>query len=552
MSSSRNRFKPDCPTLGTREQASFADEAVERVARSLQTRVASDRTVDPNAAALRETLFCERTRLANEADARGRADTAFFARIARNLARADAPVRADLVRQVLVHYADEIRGHFDPRVYAIATRALPLALSGLLNGLSPARLRARSHDFPRLEENVAIGGEVATLRALARLGTVVLVPTHSSNLDSVLFGFAIFRMGLPPFAYGAGLNLFSNPFIGFFMNHLGAYTVDRRKTDPLYRQVLKEFASVQLEHGQHSLFFPGGTRSRSGAIETRLKKGLLGTSIRAFKNNVLRRRPRPRMFVFPATATYPLVLEAKSLVANFLEKAGKQRYLAPDDEFSVAGRWVDFFRGLLRLNLRIDLVIGPPLDPFGNGVDAAGESRDPRGRRVDPMRYLLADGEVGDDPSRDAEYTRGLERRILASYRNDNVALPTSILAFALFELVRRRSPGLDLFRLLESLSPDATVPEAAVRAEVDRLLEELRDLARQRHIRLSAEATDASAVLRRGLETFRTYHPLPVIDRIGAEFCVRDSRLLFYYRNRLEGYGLRGAAPWAVGDAEP
>ena len=84
------------------------------------------------------------------------------------------------------------------------------------------------------------------------------------------------RIQLLPFLYGAGLNLFSNPLTSFFMHSLGAYTVDRRKADPLHRETLKEYATVALEGGGHNLFFPGGTRSRSGEIESRVKLGLLG------------------------------------------------------------------------------------------------------------------------------------------------------------------------------------------------------------------------------------------------------------------------------------
>ena len=68
--------------------------------------------------------------------------------------------------------------------------------------------------------------------------------------------------GLPPTTYGAGKNLFSNPFISFFMRNLGAYRVDRRLRFELYKDVLKEYSTVLLEHGYHSLFFPGGTRCR--------------------------------------------------------------------------------------------------------------------------------------------------------------------------------------------------------------------------------------------------------------------------------------------------
>jgi glycerol-3-phosphate O-acyltransferase len=43
-----------------------------------------------------------------------------------------------------------------------------------------------------------------------------------------------------------------------------------------------------IERGYHSLFFPGGTRSRSGMVEKRLKLGLAGTGVEAFARNQAR------------------------------------------------------------------------------------------------------------------------------------------------------------------------------------------------------------------------------------------------------------------------
>jgi glycerol-3-phosphate O-acyltransferase len=58
-----------------------------------------------------------------------------------------------------------------------------------------------------------VEGPIEKLRRLAKIGTLVLVPTHSSNLDSVALGYVLMREGLPPVVYGAGKNLFSNPLI---------------------------------------------------------------------------------------------------------------------------------------------------------------------------------------------------------------------------------------------------------------------------------------------------------------------------------------------------
>ena len=124
-------------------------------------------------------------------------------------------------------------------------------------------------------------GEVDHIRSLSKIGTVVMVPTHFSNLDSVLIGWAIQYMGLPPFIYGAGLNLFNIKILAHFMNNLGAYKLDRRKKKSYISRSPQGIFKDALIKGIHTLFFPGGTRSRSGEIESRLKLGLLGSVIEA-------------------------------------------------------------------------------------------------------------------------------------------------------------------------------------------------------------------------------------------------------------------------------
>jgi len=74
-----------------------------------------------------------------------------------------------------------------------------------------------------LQDKIQITGQTAQLRELATKGTVVMVPTHFSNLDSVLIGWIISVLGMPPFIYGAGLNLFNISIFAYFMNALGAY-----------------------------------------------------------------------------------------------------------------------------------------------------------------------------------------------------------------------------------------------------------------------------------------------------------------------------------------
>lgn len=523
----------------SRVRSEVVGRIVERA--RLQSLVSGGRPVDE---VVNETLYQERERLKQARGDRAQADRGFYARVQHELPKAAPAGQVRLLTEIVERYVGEISGHFDQRVYRAATGMLPTTLNVLLTGMSPTRVARELSVLSDLDEHLVMEGEIETLRKLQQLGTVVLVPTHVSNLDSVLMGYAVYRMGLPPVTYGAGLNLFTNPIIGFFMRHLGAYTVDRMKTDPLYRETLKEYTTVALEMGQPLLFFPGGTRARSGGLEQRLKKGLLGCGLAAYANNLKRKNPRSRVFFVPVTLSYPLVLEASTLVEDYLAETGRSRYIIVDDEFSRLQRWLAFFRGMLEMDLRIHLRVGRPLDPFGNDVDAAGRSLDPKGREVDPAGYLMDGGEVLEDPVRDAEYTRALATRIVDAFARENVVQPTHVLAYAALELLRKAFPGHDIYRMLRTVSADTSLSQADVEPLVGTLLGELSALEQAGRIRLSpvVASGDVGEVMRQALRSFGTYHQVPVLERRGVRLHPCDAKLVFYYRNRLDGYGLLGA----------
>src|SRR5256714_1182981 len=169
------------------------------------------------------------------------------------------------------------------------------------NALAATRLLRSFPESPPVSDRVTVDGRVDEARGLKARGTVIVCPTPLSNLDSIVLGYAFFDAGFPPLTYGAGLNLFTNRLISYFMHNLGAYKVDRRKTAQVYKDVLKEYATISLEYGYHNLFFPGGTRCRSGAIESKLKLGLLGCGLRAYINNLRVGREQPNVYVLPVT-----------------------------------------------------------------------------------------------------------------------------------------------------------------------------------------------------------------------------------------------------------
>lgn len=448
------------------------------------------------------------------------------------------------MRELVTRYAWDVAGNFDPRVYKFASRAMAPLVGSLLSPRATLRHFPHSFDLSALDDRVIVQGPTKHIKKLAEIGTLIFVPTHLSNMDSIVFGFALERSGLPPATYGAGKNLFTNPVLSYFMHNLGAYRVDRRLRHALYKEVLKTYSCVLLERGYHSLFFPGGTRSRSGGVERRLKLGLAGTGVEAFARTVERGKPR-KIFFVPATINYLLTLEAETLIDDFLQEEGKARYLIEDDESTQWSRVGAFMRKLLGLDAGCVIRFSHPVDCFGNSVDEDGLSHDARGRVVDPVSYLTGlDGRPSRDAARDAQYTRELGDVVCEAYKRDTVAMATHLVAAAAFARLQKGLAGarknVDIFALLRQ-KDDVLVGRSELAADVEALRDRARALERRGEIVLgpSVERASGDAIVEEALRAFSGYHTDPVLLPRGTDLVLEDTRLIFYYQNRLAAHGL-------------
>jgi glycerol-3-phosphate O-acyltransferase len=507
---------------------------------------------------INETLYHERFRLRGHVHAPNKdKDRAFWRTVSRTFPNASSAQQVEILRQIIHRYADEIIGHFNPLFFKTLTRYGTTTLSVLLNSMSPIRLAQTVTGMESLDDNIHVIGEVAALQSLEKLGTIILAPTHVSNLDSVVLGYALARIGLPPFLYGAGYNLFKNPIFAPFLKRLGAYTVDRQKKSPLYKQVLKTYATVAMEMGYHQIFFPGGTRSRSGRVENRLKKGLLGCGLEAYEMNLRRHKAKPNVYIVPCTLTYQMVLEAETLVADHLAEAGKARYIIEDDESSRVDRMVHFLRSALRSQSSIYMHIGRAMDPFGNPVTPDGQSVDQHGRPIQIEGYLKQRGQLAHDHQRNEEFTNEVSERLMAEYPKGTVVGPTHVVAHVLFNMMIAENANTDLYRVLREGQMHTGFLIDSVRAEIDTAVTALRQLARDGKLQLDevvqgGRGADEDDILSRALVHFTVYHTEPAVERRGNRVFVLNRALLYYYRNRLAGFSLPHAAQTHGSDKAP
>ena len=448
-----------------------------------------------------------------------------------------------ILLQIIDRYANEIAGNFKPSHYRMARAVVTFGFARLLNATRIKRFGSFWSKEYTLQDKIQITGETELLRKLAKIGTIVMVPTHFSNLDSILIGWVIHTLGLPPFIYGAGLNLFNIEIFAYFMNSLGAYKVDRRKKNLVYLETLKTYSSLAIRNGCHSLFFPGGTRSRSGKIESQLKLGLLSTSVEAQRINYQEHAEgrRSKIFIVPVTLNYHFVLEAPTLIRDYLQRKGQERYYLESDRYSNSMRILKFLIKFFTKGSSISVSIGRGLDLFGNYVDGEGQSIDSYGNYINTREYFMFQGKITSDQQREEEYTRMMSNVIVREFHRINRVYGSHLVAYTAFQLLRKRYRKMDLYSMLRIPAEEIELDYSEFREVFNRLRNRIIELFNEGKLDMDEHlADDIDSVIEAGVENVGMYHSKrPLLRSKKGDIISQDLLSLYYYHNRLDGYEL-------------
>lgn len=449
----------------------------------------------------------------------------------------------EILESITSRYSEEIASNFKHQHYKFIRSVVTFGFARLLNAARVKGFRSIFSNQYTLQDKIQITGETDQLRDLATKGTIVMVPTHFSNLDSILIGWIISVLGLPPFIYGAGLNLFNISIFAYFMNALGAYKVDRRKKNLVYLETLKTYSKEAIQFGCHSLFFPGGTRSRSGMIESKLKLGLLSTAIEAQRNNYQEGITgiSGKIFVVPVTINYHFVLEAPSLIRDHLSITGQERYYKENDEFSTSYKISKFLVKFFTKGSDISVSVGRAMDVLGNYVNEKGESLDQHGRVIDTSHYFRSGGKVTVDSQREEEYTHMLGRRIVEEFHRINRVFSSHLVAFTAFELIKAKNSKLDLFDLIRLPEEEIFIEYEEFKNACQRVYDQILILREQGLIKIAPHMKRSlEEIIAHGLDNVGMYHAKrPLIRNKKGQIVTEDMSLLYFYHNRLHGYEL-------------
>ncbi len=441
------------------------------------------------------------------------------------------------LKRIIARYVEEIFGDFKISTYRFARVFLTYMFNRLFNGFFVGTMFNLSKR-KSLKNKIKLAGYVDETRELFSKGNVVLLPTHQSNLDSVMIGYTIdSKLGLPAFSYGAGLNLFNYELAAFYMSRLGAYKVDRRKKNSIYFSTLMTFSMFSIKKDVNSIFFPGGTRSRSGEIEVNLKTGLMGSLVEAQYDKI--EKGNGKIFIVPAILNYHSVLEAKPLIYSYLRRTGNKKYIAKSKHMIQRSKSINLFKSVYNIFTKKSefvLSLGKPMDVFGNYLNSNGESLDSNGKILYIDDYFKREGKLVKDSQRDIVYTKFLAKKIAKSYLNFNVILSSHIVAFGFYQSLLGKLEIEDVFDLMKYNEKEEKIELSVLINKVSGLLLVLRNMEKKEEIILSEEfGQDVDEVVKMGIKKLGVYHRENVLRIVKNDFVMTENfGLLYYYANRL------------------
>jgi glycerol-3-phosphate O-acyltransferase len=466
----------------------------------------------------------------------------FIKSIKSKLRTSDKDSVAKEIKRLAEYYSNEIHGNFNKFVYNFLHWITPIGLNFMLNSFSLVQFFKNFRGSKELRNKIIIRGNISLVKKLQKFGSLVIVPTHVSNFDSVVISHMIHSAGLNPPMWGAGLNLFKGFTVSYVMNNMGCYKVDRRKKNKIYIETLKQYSKYHLEEGYNSIFFPGGTRSRSGAIEKDLKLGLLSTVVSAFIDNIKRGKIKSNIYVVPVALSYTVVPEAESLALEHYLGSDKKKQILKKikTKATLLGRMIKKLWNNIMQNNPIYLTFGNPIDPFGNIVNSQGVSIDKYGIPINVTNIIKDEkGNFIDDEQVKKDLTIKLGKKISENFYKINVIMPNQIYLFSIIQCLKNKNPDLKNNELVNLKPESNTITEKDLKEQIGLVIKMVKAKALKEGLKLNSMVRrgDAEKIFNYGTKVYTSGYASKVIDYKRKKIIPKKIATIMYYASRLTCY---------------
>jgi glycerol-3-phosphate O-acyltransferase len=333
-------------------------------------------------------------------------------------------VRSPRLQKVIRVMAGE--GETERRI--LQGRALAM-LAELEAEVNPTALRALDRAFDATVARMYSAFEVdeeglERLRAAAKDGSLVLLPSHKSHVDYIILTRLFMRANMPVPLVAAGDNLSFFP-LGPILRRGGAFFIRRSfKGDRLYGAVVDAYMRRLIIDGWPLEFFLEGARSRTGKLLPP-KLGLLSIVVDAVLGAAEPSGPTRKVYFCPISVGYERVVEEREYVRELT--GGEKKKEDVRGLFAAAETALGRYG---RLNVQ-----------FGDLLT------------LDGVTAELGEGEGALTPARRRALVTRLAYRVMNEINRVTAVTPSALVAAALLTHGRRGISHADLVASCERLA---------------------------------------------------------------------------------------------------
>lgn len=229
------------------------------------------------------------------------------------------------------------------------------------------------------------------------------------------------------------------------------------------------------------------------------------------------------------------------MINEYLSKRGREKFSrfskARIDRYLVI---LPYIHRLVSGSSEVVLSFGKPMDALGNPVDETGVSFDSKGNPMGLDGYFKTDGVFTPDYQRESVYTKHLASEIARSYKKHAVILSSQLVAFVFYVYLKKQKETVDIFEMM-------ALPKNDLFVEMEELVPLIETL-RMHIIQTSPDPSvfvhddfllEGKEFIRVGIRRLGQFHlnrPLKLYS--DQKIICKDLKLLYYYANRLSGFG--------------
>ena len=172
------------------------------------------------------------------------------------------------------------------------------------------------------------------------------------------------------------------------------------------------------------------------------------------------------------------------------------------------------------------VTFGNPLDIYGNRVNKDGNP-------INKNNLSL-------EKNNKTEILNNLSEKIIDELMAGTVVFSSLILSFTSFEIIRKKFRKMDVENIIELPEDELTLNIEYFKTKYKNVLESVKNLSEKKKLKISDELLlSVDDQIKIGCKNLGLYHAIRPLELKKDKIIIKNIKMLFYYRNRLDGYGI-------------